>query len=152
MAVNLVGSAGTNFLVAGAGNETLNASGATGANWMSMGNSAGANATRMIGGSGADTLIAGAALGSATMTGGAGADAFVFFKQAAGGANDLITDFSAQDSVYILGYDAGGSASQLQAAATVSSAGVVLTLNDGTKLTFSNLTSVDALNGKILYT
>ena len=117
-----------------------------------MGNSAGANATRMIGGSGSDTLVAGNALGSATMTGGAGADAFVFFKQAAGGANDLITDFSAQDSVYILGYDAGGSASQLQAAATVSSAGVVLTLNDGTKLTFSNLTSVDALNGKILYT
>jgi hypothetical protein len=84
------------------------------------------------------------------MTGGAGSDAFVFFKQASGGAKDVIGNFTASDSVYIEGYGAG-SAAALQNAATVGSGGVTLSLSDGTTVTFSNLTSASQLNGKIQY-
>ena len=139
--VNVVGG-GSSTVVAGGGNETLNASGSTGANWLSV------NATvttpgstvMMTAGSGNDTLIAGSAAGSTNMTGGSGADAFVFFKQAVGGAHDIITDFSQADSVYIEGYAASGSAAALQQAATVGAGGLTLTLSDGTSVTFSNLT------------
>jgi Ca2+-binding RTX toxin-like protein len=105
----------------------------------------------MIAGSGNDTLIAGSAAGSTTMTGGSGNDAFVFFRQAVGGANDVITNFAANDSVYIEGYAATGSAAAMQSAAVVSSAGLSLTLSDGTTITFSNLTNQSALDGKLQY-
>ena len=95
-------------------------------------------------------MVAGAGPGSATMTGGSGSDTFVFFKQAAGSAKDVINNFTAKDSVFIEGYGSG-SAAALQQAATVGSGGVTLTLSDGTSVTFSNLTSVSALNGKIQY-
>jgi hypothetical protein len=104
----------------------------------------------MLGGSGNDTMVAGAGPGSTTMTGAGGSNAFVFFKQAAGGAKDMVTDFNSNDSVYIEGYGSG-SASALQAAATVGTGGVTLTLSDGTSVTFSNLTSASQLNGKIQY-
>jgi Ca2+-binding RTX toxin-like protein len=52
------------------------------------------------------------------MTGGGGDNAFVFFHDAVGGAADIITDFNANDAVYIEGYGSG-SAAALQAAAKV---------------------------------
>ena len=149
--VNLVGGASQNVLVAGGGNETLNAAGSSGSNFMSINASAAGAAARMIGGSGADTLVAGAANGATTMTGGAGADAFVFFKQPAGGALDVVTDFTSSDSVFIQGYGGGGSAAGLQGGATVSASGLTLNLNDGTTITFTNLNNASALNGKIQY-
>jgi hypothetical protein len=85
------------------------------------------------------------------MTGGSGDDAFVFFKQAIGGAQDVITNFAAQDGVYIEGYATSATASTLLSAATVGSAGLTLALSDGTTITFSNLTNGTALDGKIQY-
>jgi hypothetical protein len=108
----------------------------------------------LIGGSGNDTVINGSVLygsGSVTMTGGAGSNAFAFFKQNVGGAKDVITDFTANDTIYIQGY-APGSAAELQSNATVGADGLTLHLSDGTTVSFSNLTDPSQLNGKIQYT
>jgi Ca2+-binding RTX toxin-like protein len=152
--MNLVNGNGTgsapNYAVGGSGSETLNASNSTGAVWLSVNSSVTSSSATMIAGSGNDTLIAGVAGGSTTMTGGSGADAFVFFKQAAGGAHDVINNFTASDSVYIEGYGPG-SAGLLQATSSVGAGGLTLTLSDGTSVTFSNLTSASSLNGKIQY-
>lgn len=146
------------FVVAGDGNETLNGANSTGPLWLSVnttvaGGSSGA--VRMIGGSGSDTLIVGGAPGTASMTGGAGADAFVFFKQTAGAGVNTITDFDTNvggDSVFILRFFDGKSATDLQnAAAVVAGVGVTLTLSDGATVTFSNLIDKSQLNGKIQY-
>jgi Ca2+-binding RTX toxin-like protein len=104
----------------------------------------------LIAGSGNDTLIAGGALGSTTMTGGSGTDAFVFFRQAVGGARDAITNFAPNDSIYIEGY-AAGSAGALLSAATPGPGGLTLTLSDSTTITFSNLTNTSSLIGRIQY-
>jgi Ca2+-binding RTX toxin-like protein len=147
----LAGSASQpNYVVAGPGGETLNAAGSGSADWLSVNTTVSSSATTMIAGSGNDTLVAGLAAGSTTMTGGAGSDAFVFFKQAVGGAHDVVNDFTASDSVYIEGYGAG-SAAALQAASSVGSGGLTLTLSDGTTITFSNLTSQTTLNGRMQY-
>ncbi len=146
--VTYVGSLAGGLFVAGGGNETLNAAQSSTANFFSGGSSADSKAV-LVGGSGADTLLAGA--GSATMTGGAGADVFAFLATATQGGKDTITDFGQGDSLYVIGYDPTKSAISLQAAATVSSAGVTLTLSDKTTITFSNLQNVSALNGHILY-
>jgi hypothetical protein len=150
--VNLIGSSGLpDYVVAGAGNETLNASGSSSSNWLSVSTTVSSAASVvMVGGAGNDTLIAGSAPGSEVMTGGGGDNAFVFFKQVAGGASDIITDFNADDAVYIEGY-APGSAGALQAASRQTSGGLMLTLSDGTTITFSNLTDKSALDGKIQY-
>ena len=149
---NLTGSSGNpDYMVAGDGNETLNASASSSSNWLSVSTAVTSPSTvTMIGGSGSDTLIGGSAAGSTIMTGGDGADAFVFFKQAAGNARDIITDFNANDSVFIEGYGPG-SASALQNAAVVGAGGLTLTLSDNTTITFSNLTSAQSLDGKIQY-
>jgi Ca2+-binding RTX toxin-like protein len=147
--VELTGGSGRNYLVAGSGNETLNAGGSSSSNWLSVNTTASPGSTALIGGSGSDTLI-GAQGGSRRMTGGGGDDAFVFFKRAIGGAADIIADFSAHDAVYIEGYGSG-SAAELQRAATVGPGGLTLTLSDGTTITFSNLTDRSALNGRIHY-
>jgi Ca2+-binding RTX toxin-like protein len=149
--VNVIGG-GSSTVVAAGGNETLNASGSAGPVWLSVSTSVTTpGATVMMNaGSGNDTLIAGSAAGSTIMNGGSGSDAFVFFKQAAGGAHDIISNFTQSDSVYIEGYGAG-SASALQQAATVGAGGLTLTLSDGTTVTFSNMTDPTQLNGKIQY-
>jgi Ca2+-binding RTX toxin-like protein len=153
--VNLVGTIGgsagqPDYAVAGEGSETLNASGSAASDWLSVNTTVTSSATTMIAGSGNDTLIAGLAAGSTTMTGGSGSDAFVFFKQAVGGAHDVINDFTASDSVFIEGYGPG-SASALQNASSVSANGLTLTLSDGTTVTFSNLTGQHALDGHVQY-
>jgi len=154
--INLTGSSGKpDFLIAGAGNETLNASGSSSSNFFALSGTVPGSVV-MLGGTGNDTMLAGSAPGSTTMTGGGGTDVFVFFKQASKGT-DVITDFNANDSVFIEGYASTGSASALQNAATVAGAGAAggaglqLTLSDGTTVTFSNVTNAATLNGKIQY-
>ena len=62
--------------------------------------------------------------------------------------HDVINDFTPVDSVYVEGYGAG-SAGALQAAAAAGAGGLTVTLNDGTTITFSNLTSQTALHGRM---
>ena len=86
------------------------------------------------------------------MTGGAGSDMFAFFATDTHGAHDYITDFTANDSLYLIGYASTGSASSLQNAASGGGTSpVTLTLSDSTRITFTNITDVSALNGHILY-
>jgi Ca2+-binding RTX toxin-like protein len=137
------------IFVAGAGNETLNAAGSSASVTLSGGASNG-SAILMIGGSGDDDLYAG--IGSDTMTGGGGTDHFAFFDAATNGGHNYITDFTANDYVYVIGYDPVGSASALQNAASGGgSSPVTLTLSDSTQVTFTNLTDRSALDGHILY-
>ncbi len=102
----------------------------------------------MVGGSGADTFLAGA--GADTMVGGAGSNVFAFFAAATNGNQNYITDFNANDSLYLIGYATTQSAAALLTNATTTN-GVTLTLSDSTKVTFTNLSSTTALNGHILY-
>jgi Ca2+-binding RTX toxin-like protein len=151
-ALNLTGNSGNpDYLVAGDGNETLNASASSSSNWLSVSTTVSSAASvAMLGGSGNDTLISGSAPVSTIMTGGNGADAFVFFKQLAGAAQDIVTDFNADDAVFIEGYGAG-SAAALQNAAIVGAGGLTLTLSDNTTITFTNLTNAQSLDGRIQY-
>lgn len=148
------------YAVAGGGNETLNATGSTSPVWLSVNTTvSGPSSVALVGGGGNDTLIAGSAPGSVTMTGAGGSNAFVFFKQAAIGGPDVVTDFlGSTNSVFISGYGAvSGSASDnagnlLGSHSSVGSGGVTLTLNDGTQITFQGLTAASQLAGKIEYT
>ena len=152
------GSAGSNttftstdghaIMLAGAGNETLNAAGTSAGNVFASNGDAASNTT-WVGGNGDDAMFVGA--GAFSMTGGAGADAYVFYKSATAGMHDFITDFSDGDGVYLSGYDPSQSASSLVNNAEVSGSGVTITLSDSTQITFSNLTQASQLNGKILY-
>lgn len=140
---------GQAILVAGLGNETLNAAGSSANNMFSASSDASSSAL-LVGGSGSDGMFAGA--GVTTMTGGAGADSFVFYKAATAGQHDFITDFGTDDDgLFLSGYDPSQSASSLLNNAVVNGSGVTITLSDNTQITFSNLTSTDSLNGKILY-
>ncbi len=158
--VNYVGAATTGGarFQAYAGNETLSGAGSAAANGF-YGSASVSSSDVFLGGTGADLMIAGA--GNTTMTGGAGSDIFATFLNATSangsGAHITITDFTrADDVVYIINYDQSKSASYLQANASGpgvqgTGAGVTLTLSDNTTITFTNLTSVGQLNGRILY-
>jgi len=118
----------------------------------------------VIGGSGDDTIIAGvnddgaSIHGVTTLTGGAGANLF-FFSVGSVNGQDIITDFTSNDTFFMNNYDtlAGGAAGSNTAATqalanAVSSGGnVTLTLQDGTKVTFDN-TTVAALTGHVVST
>ena len=150
--VNFIGTApgGAQFHAYG-GNETLTGSGST-TNNLYFGSTVAGSTTNLIGGSGSDYLVAGA--NSETMTSGSGNDIFVFFNSNTklGAANVTITDFdTAGDAVYILGYDSTKSAANLLGSGSVGASGVTLTLSDKTSITFSNLTDITQLYGKILY-
>ena len=108
--VVLFSSANGNQLVAGAGNATLNALGTTGTN-------------ALWGGSGADSLF-----------GGTGANIFAFVAGGASvGGNDTVGNWTAKDTLALLGY----TANQISQATVGGSA--VITLSDGTKITIAGV-------------
>jgi hypothetical protein len=134
------------FYAAGKGSETLDAS-------LSKGSSTvygGADATGrnlLIGGPNADFINAGAS--SDTMVGGGGANWFYVFKAAVGpAANEVISDFSAIDTLALVGYgpDAGANAI---AGATTANGSTTITLSDNTKITFTGVTNPASLTGHI---
>jgi Ca2+-binding RTX toxin-like protein len=127
------------ILVAGAGNETLNAGLSNSNNTLS---GAGTGADSLAGGSGNDVFWAGA--GPDTLTGGGGSDAFNFVHGSAGGT-DVITDFSSNDVVNLIGYGANAAA-QAIANATVSGGSTTIQLSDSTKITFLNVTNLSTTN------
>jgi Ca2+-binding RTX toxin-like protein len=123
---------------AGIGNETLNAAGSAGP-ITAWGGTTGSEL--FVGGSGNDTLIAGG--GSDTFTGGAGANYFTQVMSHATGGSLTITDFSATDTFGLYGY--GTAAEQ---AAVSAATGSVISLADGTTITFSGV-KVSAITSQI---
>ena len=137
--INYAGQ-GTVFGVyqAGAGNETLNAAKSYGA-VLASGSSLSGSSDQLIGGLGNDTLVGG--VGTTTLTGGAGQNVFEFTK-VLGGGSATVTDFTSSDSVVLQGY--GGTVPT----PTASGSNTILSLSDGTKITFLNV-STSALTGHI---
>ncbi|MCB8879777.1 hypothetical protein ACELLULO517_05990 [Acidisoma cellulosilytica] len=84
-------------------------------------------------GSGADTFIGGA--GASTVTAGSGNDVFGFVNGHAGGTV-VIIGFNASDNIAFGGYGYTGTNLPVE---TVTAAGDVMTLNDGTKILFAGL-------------
>jgi Ca2+-binding RTX toxin-like protein len=127
--------------IAGAGNETI--SGAGGAPTGVQLTASSANNT-FVAGTGNDTLIAGTGAdtlvgssGTALMVSGTGAgDTFSFTNGQAGGS-DTITGFKATDTLQLNGYGTTPITSE-----SLIGGSTVVTLNDGTTLTFAGAASV----------
>lgn len=121
-------------LRAGAGNETLTGLLSSGKDKFY----AGSGSDSLVAGSGADTLFAGT--GSATMVAGTGADIFAFVKGQAGGA-DVIQNFGSApgQKVSLQGYGPNAVQQALQSQQLVGGS-TVITLSDGTKVTFTGVT------------
>ena len=136
---------GSAYLVAGAGNETI--SGASDSRGITAfaGNNQSVNGalvqanTVVFGGAGNDTLYAGT--GNATLVSGGGTDTFGFIN-GFGGGSDLITGFTATDTIKLFGY----SAAAALASATVSGGNTLITLSDNTRITIGGFTSVTGGN------
>jgi Ca2+-binding RTX toxin-like protein len=129
--------------VAGAGNETVDASLAKTGNWLQ----GGTGQNLLIGGAGADGLAAGSGIG--TLVGGGGANVFYFFKAQGGpAAQDVISDFSAIDHVALVNYSPGEPAAAI-AGATTSGGSTTITLSDNTKITFTGVTNVASIADRI---
>ena len=104
----------------------------------------------MIAGAGADTLNAGS--GADTLVGGGGANIFNFFAALGGAAaNDVIGDFSAIDTMLLVGYTFGEPATAI-AGATTAGGSTTVTLSDNTRITFTGVTNAAALTGHIIQT
>ncbi|MBV9786459.1 MAG: hypothetical protein JO264_21870 [Acidisphaera sp.] len=132
--VNFYGPNNNNLFIAGAGNETLNAAGGSGNNVFFSGT----GSDSLVGGSGSDFFIESAGTGSETLTGGGGSNTFQFVSHPGSNATDLITDFKSTDSLSLAGYgSAPGSGIQSE---TVQGGSLLVTLTDGTKITFNNVT------------
>jgi hypothetical protein len=129
------------FMIAGSGNETLNASGAGGA--VTFGGSGGGGAESLVGSQQGDVFFVDN--GSDTMTGNGGNDTFSFIQSNTDGGKDFITDFNSNDALFLTGYDSTASAF------STSSSGLTLTLSDHTSITFTNLTDQSQLNGHYMY-
>jgi T5SS/PEP-CTERM-associated repeat protein len=130
-------NAAQDLLVAGGGNETLNAAQATGDVTMF----AGAGSDSLQGGAGTSLMIAGS--GAATLTGGTGTNQFAFIDGSAGGS-DVVSNFDpSRDTVVLFGYPAGEGAHAL-AHGHVQGGSLILSLSDGTSITFLHTTSIPA--------
>jgi Ca2+-binding RTX toxin-like protein len=163
------GSAGHNFLVAGAGPATLFGGGdgdqlfAFGAQSQTLiggsghevlsgafssGNDllvAGPGNNSLVGGSGADTFVGGS--GSDTVfASSASKDVFEFVKGQAGGSELVQNVFdSASVHIKLSGYSSTEAANAL-AGQTTNGSSVTLSLSDGTKITFDNITHLNSTN------
>jgi Ca2+-binding RTX toxin-like protein len=137
-AISFTGSADNNVFVAGDGNETLNGSATTGDNsyFAGSGNDA------ITAGTGNDVLFGGT--GNATLQGGGGANVFAFVDQAGSSSQDTIADFTAADTLDLIG-------GLTIASQDTSSGSLVVMLSDNTQLTFTGLTS-DLSGNSITFT
>ena len=119
------GSDGKNSIVAGSGNTTL---------------FGGGDGDQMFGGSGHDTFVP--AQGASTMTAGTGPDTFVFSSESAGGSN-LIANFQhGMDQIDLQGYGSKAAADAVQSQTHPTGSSTMLTLPDGTKVTFTDTTNI----------
>ena len=143
---------------AGAGNETLDASGSTAATSDTLaGGTIGGSSATITGGQHANaTFVAGT--GSDSYIGGQGANTFLFSKAIINNSapTDSITGFfsstvSGGDHVLLQGYGTSAAATALQTAVS-DGTNTTLTLSDSTKITFVGVGSAGFLNGHITST
>jgi Ca2+-binding RTX toxin-like protein len=133
----LFGNTDGNQLIAGAGNVTLNAGGASG-NEVFF---AGTGNDLIVGSSGSNFIMAGP--GDDTMVGGAGVNLFQVARGVATGGSELIANWTAADQLYLPGYGAAGPHRlPAGAAITVVKGSAVLSLDDGTRITFLGVSNV----------
>jgi hypothetical protein len=126
--VDYSGSGGSLYYAAGIGNETLNAAGST---------------TN-------DTIVAGS--GSATFSPGSGNNTFLFYQTLTSGQPnnaDVISTFTQNDTVRLIGYGADAAATAL-GTAVANGGGTTITLTDNTTITFLDISNVSALTGHIV--
>jgi hypothetical protein len=130
----------------GSGNETIDASLSKASSTLYGGHDT-AGQTVQIAGENSALFVAGQ--GAETMVGGNSVNVFEFFSVNGGASvNDVITNFSAIDFVFLGGYGAGAAAAAI-AGATTSNGSTTITLSDHTKITFTGVTSAAALSGHI---
>jgi Ca2+-binding RTX toxin-like protein len=139
-------SGGELVYAAGNGSETLDARLSNGSNTI-FGGADPNGQYSLLGGVGNDTILGNS--GSATMAGGGGNNLFIFSN--GGASTDVISDFSAIDTVYLAGYGSAAAGDALAAAVTTT-AGTTITLSDNTKITFTGVNSSAALQGHIFST
>ena len=136
--MNLVGNT-DNVLVAGAGSATLNGIGALGNNIFF----AGLGSDSIVAGAGSNTLVGGPS--SDTLIGGRNVNAFEFNGAFASLGNELIGNWNSRDRLILSGYGAPTAPGGLPAHATkaVLNGSEVLTLSDGTRITFMGIAHVN---------
>jgi Ca2+-binding RTX toxin-like protein len=127
-------------LIAGSGNETLSAAFSAGNDTLT----AGPGKDLLIGGAGADTFVGGA--GQATVQAGFGKQVFDFINHQAGGTELVQGIFDpASIAIKLDGYGADA-INQALATQTVKNGSVTISLTDGTKITFQDVTSLSKSN------
>ncbi len=134
---NLIYGSGT--LTGGGGGDTLSATGQRNTFLQAAGGNETLSAALSTG---ADTLAAGP--GNDTLFGGSGKDVFQF-SQTTGGGSTLVQDFTATDSIHLVGYGTG-EAGNAVANAVVTSAGTTVQLSDKTTITFTGVTDPTKLH------
>jgi collagen type I/II/III/V/XI/XXIV/XXVII alpha len=138
--VNVFLTGSNDTVTGGAGAETVNGSAGTGPVLMNAGTGTGV----LIAGSGADTMVSGPA--DTFMTGGSGDDQFLIEKAFGGpSANIVINNFTQIDDAVFVGYTAGDVDQAFNNATVTGSGSVVITLSDGTTVTFTDVGSVSAV-------
>ncbi|MBV9756452.1 MAG: hypothetical protein JO047_05305 [Alphaproteobacteria bacterium] len=138
--VNLFSPVNGNELIAGPGNVTLNGAGSSGNDAYFAGAGTG-SADSIVAGSGNNTLVAGP--GSNTLVGGTGANVFEVDKNAAGGGTNFLVNWNSNDKLVLSGYGAGKHGGLPPGTHhSVVGGSEVLTLSDGTKITFVGVSHV----------
>lgn len=141
-------SGGTGVFIASGGNEQLIGSSAT-ANLTLFGATVAGSADTMMGGSGNDTLVAGA--GTDSLFGGTGSNEFLIAASQTDGAHITIGDFwaSSGDTLALSGFTAQDVNNIINHGTDVNGSYVV-SLSNGSTLTFEGITSGSQLSGHIV--
>ena len=127
------------LLSAGSGNETLSAAFSSGNDTLAAGLSTG----QLIGGTGSDTFLGGG--GNATVTAGSGSDVYAFINHQAGG-NELVQGIFDPASIQIhLGLRSVCNPKRPGSQRT-NNGSVTIGLEDGTKITFQDVSSLNRSN------
>lgn len=139
--ITLDNSTGKAFIIAGAGNETLNGAAAVGG-FAFFGDTVGADASSIdqtiTGGQGADYFSTGG--GNETITAGTGGGLF-HVNDLGAGTNITIADLSSKDFFNFGGLSIASEQSLLAHDSSVTGGNLTVTLPDGTKVEFLNVTS-----------
>ncbi len=137
--ITLFGDTNNNLLVAGPGNVTLNAGASSGNDVLF----AGAGNDCIVAGSGNNVIVGGP--GSETLIGGSGVNLFEVNAAFSAGGNELIGNWNGHDQLYLFGYGpAGANGLPDGASMAMVNGSDVLTLPDGTRITFLGVPQVNA--------